>query len=98
MIDQIPVHGESEHLAHQAKDHFGHPVYATGKQSVRHFGDVAFLHVIDRNGSEERQDILFKHAAHLIATVFTVDQVNFGPVVKQILHSLSGGLSSLRFF
>ncbi|MCY1463965.1 hypothetical protein D9M71_819320 [compost metagenome] len=82
MFDQVTIHGEAEHLPHQAEDQLGHPIDATGEEGVGYFSNVAFLHVGHSHLAQEWEHVLFKHSADFGSFVLAIDQVDFGPVLE----------------
>ncbi|MCY1549356.1 hypothetical protein D9M68_855190 [compost metagenome] len=59
---------------------------------------MPFPHLVKRHCPEKWEHILVEHAANLIATVFAVDQIDLGPVVKKVLDCLPGGLPGVGLF
>jgi len=92
MLKQIPVYSKSKHLAHQAENQLGHAVYASGQQCVSYFSDVAFSDFFKRQCPKQGEYVLFEHSTYLISAIFSVYQINFGPVVKEILNCFPCGL------
>ncbi len=89
MLKQISIYGKSKHLAHQAENQLSHAVHASGQQCVSYFGDVAFADFFKWQCPKQGEDVLFEHPTYLISAIFSVYQINLGPVVKEVLNCFS---------